>query len=164
MAGKKKEMKKALLLLGCPEVPVQTGIALYLASRLKNAGLAVYVTGTDSALDLLKVSDPNGYYLDTDKMISLDTCIEALAEKRMDFDFCSVFVHNDAGLSYLATILSISNAKLFAIIFGKDAEVLAGQIEFTCEKLVARSVHNPNPLKRKIDDAIPEVERWAASN
>ena len=164
MAGKKKEMKKALLLLGCPEVPVQTGIALYLASSLKNAGLAVFAAGTDTALDLLKISDPKGCYLDPEKLIPLDTCIEALAEKRMDFDFCSVFVHNDAGLSYLATILSISNAKLFAIIFGKDAEVLAGQIEFTCEKLVARSVHNPNPLKRKIDDAIPEVERWAASN
>jgi hypothetical protein len=156
--------KKALLLLGCPEVPVQTGIALYLASRLKDAGIAVYVAGTDSALDLLKVADPNGCYLEVEKMISLDTCIESLAEKRVDFDLCSVFVHNDAGVSYLATVQSISHAKLFAIIFGKDAEVLAGQIELDCEKLVARSVHNPIPLKRKLDDLIKEVERWAVSN
>jgi hypothetical protein len=156
--------RKALLLLGCPELPVQTGIALYLASRLKNAGMAVYVAGTDSALDLLKISDPQGCYLDSEKLISLDTCIEALAEKRMDFDLCSVFVHNDAGLSYLATIQGISSAKLFAIIFGKDAEALAEQIEFNCEKLVARAVHNPAPLKRKIDATIKEVERWAVSN
>ena len=156
--------RKALLLLGCPEVPVQTGIALYLASRLKNAGMAVFVAGTDTALDLLKISDPKGCYLDSEKLLSLDTCIAALAEKRMDFDLCSVFVHNDAGLSYLATIQSISSTKLYAIIFGKDAEMLAGQIEFTCEKLVARSVHNPTPLKTKIDEMMKEVERWAASN
>jgi hypothetical protein len=151
--------KKALLLLGCPEVPVQTGIALYLASRLKNAGLDIFVAGTDSALDLLKVSDPNGYYLDVEKMITLDTCIESLAEKRVDFDFCSVFVHNDAGISYLATIKSISHAKLFAIIFGKDADALAGQIDLDCEKLVAKSVHNPTPLKKRIDGMIKEVYR-----
>ena len=156
--------KKALLLLGCPEVPVQTGIALYLASSLKNAGMAVYIAGTDTALDLLKISDPKGCYLDMEKMITLDKCIESLAEKRVDFDFCSVFVHNDAGLSYLATIQSTSNARLFAIIFGKDAEVLAGQVELDCEKLVARAVHNPTPLKRKIDETMKEVERWAASS
>jgi len=156
--------KKALLLLGCPEVPVQTGIALYLASSLKNAGMAVYIAGTDTALDLLKISDPKGCYLDMEKMITLDKCIESLAEKSVDFDFCSVFVHNDAGLSYLATIQSISNARLFAIIFGKDAEVLAGQVELDCEKLVARAVHNPTPLKRKIDETMKEVERWAASS
>ena len=156
--------KKGLFLLGCPEMPVQTGIALYLASRLKNAGMDIFVAGTDSALDLLKVSDPNGCYLDVEKMITLDTCIESLAEKRGDFDFCSVFVHNDAGISYLATIKSISHAKLFAIIFGKDAEALAGQIDLDCEKIVARSVHNPIPLKKKVDDLIKEVERWAVSN
>lgn len=120
--------------------------------------------GTDSALDLLKVPDPNGYYLDVEKMISLDTCIESLAEKRVDFDFCSVFVHNDVGISYLATVQSISHTKLFAIIFGKDAEALAGQIDLDCEKLVARSVHNPIPLKMMIDGMIKEVERWAVSN
>jgi len=164
-SGNNKRMNKtALLLLGCPEVPVQTGIALYLASRLKNADMAVFIAGTDTALDLLKISDPKGCYLDSEKLISLDTCIAALAEKRIDFDLCSVFVHNDAGLSYLATIQSISKAKLLVIVFGKDAEVLAGQIELTCEKLVAKSIHNPNPLKKKIDETMEEVERWAVSN
>jgi hypothetical protein len=62
--------KDVLLLLGCPEVPVQTGIALYLASRLKNAGMDVFVAGTDAALDLIKVSDPDGRYVDVEKMIN----------------------------------------------------------------------------------------------
>jgi hypothetical protein len=151
-------IKKALLLLGCPELPVQTGTALYLANRLKEAGLEVFVAGTDSAILLLKVSDPKGFYVDAKQMINLDKCIAALAEKRLDFDLCAVFVHNDAGISYLATIRSISNAKLFAIIFGKDAETLAEQIEFECEKLVAKAVHNPIPLTKKIDATIKELK------
>ena len=155
---------KALLLLGCPELPVQTGVALYLASQLKEAGLEVFVAGTDAALHLLKVSDPQGHYIDGERMINLDKCIGALAEKRLDFDLCAVFVHNDAGISYLATIQSISNAKLFAIIFGSDAESVSGQIDFECEKLVAKAVHNPMPLKKKIDTMIKEVKRWAVSN
>lgn len=156
--------KKALFLLGCPEVPVQTGIALYLASRLKNAGMDVFVAGTDAALDLLKVSDTEAHYVNAEMMTNLDKSIESLAEKRLDFDFCFVFVHNDAGISYLATVQSISKAKLFAIIFGNDAESLAKQIEFNCEKLVAKSVHNPNPLKKEIDEMIKEVKKWAVSN
>ena len=156
--------KKALLLLGCPELPVQTGVALYLASKLKDAGMEVFVAGTDAALYLLKVSDPKGHYVDAEKMMNLDKCIEYLAEKRIDFDMCTVFVHNDAGISYLATIQSISNAKLFAIIFGSDAESISGQIDFKCEKLVAKAVHNPMPLKKLIDAMIKEAKRWAVSN
>jgi hypothetical protein len=149
--------EKALLLLGCPELPVQTGVALYLASELKEAGLEVFVAGTDAALRLLEVSDSRGCYVDAERMKNLDKCIEALAEKRLDFDLCAVFVHNDAGLSYLATIRSISKAKLFAVIFGRDAETLAGQIDFECEKLVAKAVHNPMPLKKRIDTTIKEL-------
>jgi hypothetical protein len=156
--------KKALLLLGCPELPVQTGVALYLANALMEVGLAVFVAGTDAALRLLEVSDPRGCYVDAERMKNLDKCIEVLAEKRLDFDFCAVFMHNDAGLSYLATIRSISEAKLFAVIFGRDAEILAGQIDFECEKLVARAVHNPMPLKKKIDTTLEEVKQWAVSN
>jgi hypothetical protein len=157
-------IKKALLLLGCPELPVQTGTALYLANRLKEAGLEVFVAGTDSALLLVKVSDPHGYYVDAKRMVKLDNCIAALAEKKLEFDLCAVFVHNDAGISYLATVRSISDAKLFALIFGKDAKTLAEQIDFECEKLVAKAVHNPIPLTKKIDATIKEVQLWAVSN
>ena len=160
-----RDGKKALLLLGCPELPVQNSIAAYLTSLLKDAGLSVFVAGTDAALRLLEVSDTKGYYIGTESMIELDKCIEYLAEKRVDYDFCFVFVYNKQGLSYLTTIRSISNAKLFAIIFGTDSESLAGEIDFECEKLISRAVHNPMPLVEMIEDTVIKgVKRWAVSN
>lgn len=50
----------ALLLMGCPEVPVQMSVVLYLSSRLSKSGVDVTVAGTDAALKLLKVSDQDG--------------------------------------------------------------------------------------------------------
>ncbi|MCK4812188.1 MAG: DUF1890 family protein, partial [Methanosarcinales archaeon] len=90
-------LNNALLLLGCPELPVQTGIALYLANKLAKKDVDVTIAGTPSAINLIKVSDPERNY--AKKMIDLDRCIENIAEKRMDFDSCFVFIHNDAGIS-----------------------------------------------------------------
>ena len=152
------EANNALLLLGCPESPVQTGIALYLASRLGKEGIDVTVAGTRSALNLIKVSDPDGHYMDgTRGMIDLDLCIANLAEKKIDFDLSFGFIHNDAGVSYLATMRSISNAKLFAIVFGGDADALASSIGFDCEKLVSATAHNPIPMKKKIDRVMRDM-------
>ncbi len=149
-------MSNALLLLGCPESPVQTAIALYLANKLKKDSIDVTVAGTKSAIALLKVSDPEGnYVLET---ADLDSCIENLAEKKVDFDLCFVFVRNDAGISYLTTLSSISYAKLFAIVFGSDADSLADTIDFECEKIVYKTGHNPVPLKNRID----RVMAWDA--
>ncbi|HDS45564.1 MAG TPA: DUF1890 domain-containing protein [Methanomicrobia archaeon] len=156
--------KKALILLGCPELPIQTGIALYLASRLKDAGLAVSVAGTPTALQLLTVSDPHGHYVDKKHLHDLDSCIKALVEKRIAIDWCAVFVHNDAGVSYLATVHHISPAKLVAIVLGHDAEALAAEIDCECEKLVAKAVHNPQLPKQLIDALLEDTERWAALN
>lgn len=154
----------ALLLLGCPESPVQTGIALYLASRLGKEGIDVTVAGTRSALNLIRVSDPDGNYVDGTRgidgigmTIDLDLCIANLAEKKIDFDLSFGFIHNDAGVSYLATMRSISNAKLFAIVFGGNADALASSIDFDCEKLVSATAHNPIPLKKKIDDVMVDM-------
>ncbi|MEA1895672.1 MAG: DUF1890 domain-containing protein [Euryarchaeota archaeon] len=145
-------MSNALLLLGCPESPVQTAIALYLANKLKNDSIDVTVAGTKSAIALLKVSDPEGnYILET---ADLDSSIENLAEKKVDFDLCFVFVRNDAGISYLSTLSSISDARLFAIVFGSDADELASMIDFECEKIVYKTSHNPVPLKKRIDQVI----------
>jgi len=60
-------------------------------------------------------------------------------------------MHNDAGMTYAATMSGISQAKLYSIIFGKHAEDLAESIEFETEKIVAKDVHNPLRLKNKID-------------
>jgi hypothetical protein len=156
--------KKALILLGCPELPIQTGIALYLASGLTDEGLDVSVAGTPTALQLLKIADPHGHYVDVKHLLDLDSCIKALVEKRMEIDLCAVFVHNDAGIAYLATVRHISRAKLVALVLGHDAEALAAEIEIECEKLMAKAVHNPLLPKQQIDALLKETERWAASN
>jgi hypothetical protein len=60
-------------------------------------------------------------------------------------------MHSDAGVTYAATISAISSAKMYALIFGKNAESLGETAEFPAEKIVAKAVHNPVPLKNKID-------------
>jgi hypothetical protein len=144
--------QKALLLMGCPEVPVQTPIVLYILNKLKKDGIDGIIAGTNAALNILKFSDPERHYIKN--MIDLDQCIEDIVEKRTDFDLCFVFVHNDAGISYAATMASISEAKLFVVLFGRDAQILAETIDFDCKKIVAKAIHNPMPLARKIDEVI----------
>lgn len=148
-----EEKGKALLVMGCPEVPVQTGIVIYLADKLQKAGYTVTVAGTDAALKLIRVSDPEEHYIKD--LADLDSCIADLAEKRRDFDLCFVFMHNDSGMTYGATFSVLSRARLYALVFGKNAEALAETIEYPAEKIVAKAVHNPMPLKNKIDRVIP---------
>ncbi|MDM7935168.1 MAG: DUF1890 domain-containing protein [Methanothrix sp.] len=145
-------LEKVLLMMGCPEVPVQTSIVLYLANRIGRSGRRVVIAGTDAALKLLRVSDPEGYYVK--EIVDLDRCIEDIVEERTDFDRCFIFMHSDAGATYGATMSAISRAKLYAVIFGKNAETLAESLEFPCEKVVAKAVHNPMPLKNRLDRVI----------
>lgn len=146
---------KALLLMGCPELPVQTAAALYIASKLDREGFDVTAAGNNAALSLLLNSDPEKHYIR--KMIDLDRCIGALAEKKMVFDLCFVFIHSDSGISYLATVKSLSRAKTVAVIFGKEIEPL---IEASGDSVIiaAKAVHNPAPLRAQIDG----VKSWAA--
>jgi hypothetical protein len=146
---------KVLLMMGCPEVPIQTSIALYLSHKLTNLGLDVTVAGTDAATKLLKVSDSDGYY--AKKLVDLDKTLEDIIEKRTDFDICFAFMHNDAGMTYAATMSAISQARLYSIVFGMHAEALAETIEFDCEKIVAKAVHNPIQLKNKLDKVVEEI-------
>lgn len=141
--------KSALLVMGCPEVPVQMSIAQYLSNKLGKAGYDVTIAGTDAALKLLKVSDPDEHYIK--KTIDIDRCIADIVEKKIDFDCCFAFMHSDAGVTYAATMSAISSAKMYALVFGKNAESLGETIEFPAEKIVAKAVHNPVPLKNKID-------------
>lgn len=146
---------KALLLMGCPELPVQTAAALYIANKLNLEGFEVTSAGNKAAISLLLNSDPEKHYIK--KVMDLDRCIGAIVEKKMDFDLCFVFIHSDSGISYLATIKSISKAKTIAIIFGKDIEPL---IEASTDSIIiaAKAVHNPTPLRAQIDG----VKSWAA--
>jgi hypothetical protein len=149
--------KRVLLMMGCPEVPVQMSIALYLSHRLTKAGLDVTVAGTDAALKLLAVSDADGHYVKN--VMDLDLCLADIIEKRREFDVCFAFMHNDAGMTFAATMSAISTALLYVVVFGKNAEHLAETIEFKCQKIVAKAVHNPMPLKNKIDRVIEELVR-----
>ncbi len=146
---------KALLMMGCPELPVQTAAALYIANRLNNEGFDVTSAGNRAALGLLLSCDPEKHYIK--KVIDLDRCIGALAEKKIEFDLCFVFIHSDSGISYLATVKSITRAKTVAVIFGKEIEPL---IEASGDSMIiaAKAVHNPMPLRAQIDG----VKSWAA--
>jgi hypothetical protein len=146
------EGKKALLVMGCPEVPVQMSIAIYLAQKLRKSGYDVTVAGTDAAVKLLKVADFDSYYVQ--KTVDLDQLIPEIVEKKIDFDLCFAFMHSDAGMTYGATFSAISKAKLYAVVFGKNAEELAKTIDYPAEKIVAKATHNPTPLKNKIDKVI----------
>jgi hypothetical protein len=146
------EGKKALLVMGCPEVPVQMSMVIYLTHKLHKAGWDVTVAGTDAAVKLLKAADPESYYVQ--KTVDLDELIGEIVEKRIDFDLCFAFMHSDAGMTYGATFSAISRARLFAVVFGKNAEQLAESIDYPAEKIVAKATHNPNPLKNKIDKVV----------
>lgn len=146
---------KALLLMGCPELPVQTAVALYIANKLNLEGFEVIAAGNKAAISLLLNSDPEKHYVK--KVMDIDRCIGALAEKKMDFNLCFVFIHSDTGISYLATVKSLSKAKTVAVIFGKEIEPL---IEASAGSIIiaANAVHNPTPLRAKIEG----VKSWAA--
>jgi hypothetical protein len=141
--------KSALLVMGCPEVPVQMSMVIYLTHKLKKSGWDVTVAGTNAATKLLKVADPESYYVE--KMVDLDRLIADVVEKKYDFDVCFAFMHSDAGMTYGATFSAISRARLFAVVFGKNAEALGESIDYPAEKIVAVATHNPAPLKNKID-------------
>ena len=156
MADEPTTPKTALLVLGCPQVPVQTSIALYLINRLKKAGITPVVAGNRSANTLLVVADTDRHYLG--EVMDLDRAIALIAEKKRDFDRCFVFIHNDAGVTYAATMGAISRAKLFVIIYGEHYEEQRKKIDFPCTTIAAKAVHNPLPLKKVLD----EVKPWDA--
>ena len=109
-------MKKVLILLGCPESPSQTPLALYTAHQLKKIGYEVTVASTPSAAKLLEVSDPEEFYVQ--QKIDIEKCLENLEEK--DYDILIGFVHKDAAVSYFVTFYHILNTRSIAIIFEKD--------------------------------------------
>ncbi len=147
----------ALLVLGCPEVPVQQALALHIAWQLRKHGSAVHAAGNPAVLNLLKVSDPEKRYLPETSV--LEKCIAEIVGKKRDCDLCIAFAHSDAGITYAATMRHLLPAsRLVVIVFGKDPEPLAALIDFPCEKIIDKAVHNPMQLRKKVN----EVFGWAA--
>ncbi len=149
---------KALLLLGCPEVPVQTGIALYLASTLKDQGFTVIAAGTPSAVSLMRTADPKKAYIDT--YVDIDKCVDQIAEGTFDVELAFGFIHKDSGLQYLGTVAALSHSTPIALVFGREAEALGVEVSESIEDVHvvwAKAVHNPLPLKKKVD----KIGQWA---
>lgn len=147
----------AMLVLGCPEVPVQQALALNIAHQFRKRGFTVHTAGNPAVLNLLKVSDPEKRYLQQVQV--LEQCIAEIVEKKRDAKLCIVFAHSDAGITYAATMRHLlPEARLVVIIFGKDPEPLSALADFPCEKIVEKAVHNPMQLRKKIN----EVFGWAA--
>jgi hypothetical protein len=152
-------MKKALILLGCPESPSQTPMAIYVTYKLKKMGYDVTIASTPSAMKLLEVSDPEEVYVE--KKIDIDSCIEKLQEG--SFDLLLGFVHKDAAVSYFVTFYSILNTLSIAIVFGKDVDVVEKfetDIKESTDAMIikARAYHNPTPIRVKFDQVINKLE------
>jgi hypothetical protein len=153
-------MKKALVLLGCPESPSQTPMAVYVTNELKKIGYDVTTASTPSAMKLLEVGDPNGYYIT--KKIDIDNCIDKLEEGM--FDLLIGFIHKDAAVSYFVTFNSILNATSIALIFEKDMEKLEEFQNTVSEStdatiVSARAYHNPTPLRVRFDKALKNLNK-----
>jgi threonyl-tRNA synthetase len=141
---------RALVVLGCPEVPVQQALSLHAFFHLKNQGFTVHATGNPAVLNLIRVSDPERRYLP--EVSVLETCIGEIVEKKRVFEICLVFAHSDAGISYAATMRHIlPDAYLVLVLFGKDPMPLERLVDFPCEMIVEKAVHNPVQLARKIN-------------
>jgi hypothetical protein len=82
-----------------------------------------------------------------------------LMENQIEFVHCFAFMQSDASVTYAATISAISCAKRYAVIFRNNVKAFADGVDFPGKKIVAEAVHNPKPLKNKIDRVASEEQR-----
>jgi len=125
---------------------------------LRRLGVRPVVAGNMAARMQIEVSDPLHHY--TGEMVDLDSCIADMASGKRRYDYHFAFAHNDAGISYGATVQSLSGKKVIMVIYGERYREIEALADFPCEKIVAKAVHNPMPMKKKID----EVLTWVVSN
>ncbi|PKL59558.1 MAG: DUF1890 domain-containing protein [Methanomicrobiales archaeon HGW-Methanomicrobiales-4] len=152
------EDKKALIVLGCPEVPVQNALAVYTAYQLKLSGYSFLIAGNPAVMKLLMTSDPQRHYIS--KMTTLEKAIEDITSGNDGYDLCIAFAHSDAGISYAATMkYLLPSARFITIVFGREAETISKLIEYDGEQIVEIAVHNPMQLRKKMS----EVLGWDAS-
>lgn len=151
-------MKKALVLLGCPEVPSQTPMAVYASYKLSHMGYDVTIAANPAASKLVKVSDPEEFYVHN--LVDLDYCLNEIKEG--DYDLLLGFVHKDAAASFFITFYSILNTESIALVFEKDINLLeeyTKMVEENTDAIVVsvRAFHNPNPIRVKLDKALREL-------
>ncbi|MBT8507530.1 hypothetical protein AZH53_03720 [Methanomicrobiaceae archaeon CYW5] len=150
--------RNALILLGCPQVPVQTSIALWLCAALNRRNIPCLVGGTPAARSLLEVADPDHHYLT--EVADLDTVIEELAGGTRTVDAAFVLVHNTAAVAYAATMQEIAGGTTYALLFGEETETRMADLEGVgCRVIAAKGSHNPLPLKRRVQEVL---DTWDA--
>ena len=157
-------MKKAIILLGCPESPSQTPLTIYAAHKLTEMGYEVTVACTPSAKKLVEVADPVEYYVQN--KIDIESCLDNLEEG--EFDLLLGFVAKDAAVSYFVTFYHILNTKSLALVFHRDPEKLENfensvRENTNADIASARAYHNPTPLRVRLDRALDKLEKQGDS-
>ena len=151
---------KALILLGCPETPSQTPMAVYAFSKLTNMGYDVTIAANPAASKLVKISDPEDYY--KLNLVDLERTLGEIGEG--DYDLLLGFVHKDAAAAFFVTFDQILNTKSIALVFERDLDVVGEFVNMIEEsgsnaKICAvRAFHNPSPIKINLDKALKELE------
>ena len=151
---------KALVLLGCPETPSQTPMAVYVFNKLTKMGYDVTIAANPAAKKLVNISDPEGYY--KLNIIDLERTLGEISEK--DYDLLVGFVHKDAAASFFVTFDQILNTQSLALVFSRDADEVEEFVNMIQESgsnatiAAVRAFHNPSPIKVKFDKAVKEFE------
>lgn len=151
---------KALILLGCPETPAQTPMAVYVFNKLTKMGYDVNIAANPAASKLVKVSDPENLY--NLELVDLERLLNEIKEG--DYDLLVGFVHKDAAASFFVTFEQILNTKSLALVFSRDADEVEEFVNMIEESgsnasiAAVRAFHNPSPIKVKFDKAIKEFE------
>ena len=112
---------KALVLLGCPETPSQTPMAVYVFNRLTHLGYDVTIAANPAASKLVKISDPEGFY--NLNLVDLERTLGEIQEG--DYDLLVGFVHKDAAASFFVTFEQILQCKSLALVFSRDGDEVA---------------------------------------
>lgn len=151
-------MKKALVLLGCPEAPSQTPMAVYASYKLSHLGYDVTIAANPAASKLIKVSDPEEVYVKN--IVNIDKCLNEI--KPQDYDLLVGFVHKDAAASFFVTFYHILQTKSIALVFEKDDELLEEYTNMVSENtdadiVAVRAYHNPTPLRVRFDKALERL-------
>ena len=98
---------KALVLLGCPETPSQTPMAVYASDKLTKLGYDTTIAANPAAAKLVKVSDPEDYY-----NLNIVDLERTLGEVQAgDYDLLLGFVHKDAAAAFFVTFDQILDTK-----------------------------------------------------
>ena len=151
-------MKRALVLLGCPESPSQTPMAVYAANKLSELDYDVTVAANPAATKLVKVSDPKKVYVKS--IVDLDRCLNDIKEG--DYDLLVGFVHKDAAASFFITFYHLLQCESIVLVFEKDMELLESYVDMVQEntdaKIVAvKAFHNPTPIRVRFDKVLEEL-------